>query len=87
ISICLAIWKIAFLWFAVVPILAAVRAIFASYRWRRNMGDPRGISLIYGIMIIPGKVAEALGVMQFFLNRLRGRRSGLIEYKGVGAAV
>lgn len=45
--------------------------------------DPRGgrAALAWAFFTVLGKAPEALGVMQFHLGRLVGRKSGLVEYK------
>jgi hypothetical protein len=46
-----------------------------ALRLMRRFGVERG-----GFLLL-GKVPEALGVLEFHLNRMRNRRAGLIEYK------
>ncbi|WP_395540646.1 glycosyltransferase family 2 protein [Neotabrizicola sp. sgz301269] len=50
-----------------------LQALRLALRW----GDPAA-----ALFAVLGKVPEALGVAGYWLNRLRGRRRGLIEYKG-----
>lgn len=50
-----------------------LQALRLALRW----GDPAA-----AVFAVLGKVPEALGVAGYWLNRLRGRRRGLIEYKG-----
>ena len=50
-----------------------VQALRLALRW----GDPAA-----AVFSVLGKLPEALGVAGFWLDRLRGRRRGLIEYKG-----
>jgi GT2 family glycosyltransferase len=83
----LAFWRVRLLWLEIIPLLAWGRIVFASYRRRRSMGDRRGMSFVYGLIMVPAKIAEAVGVAKFILNRARGRRSGLIEYKQIGTAM
>jgi GT2 family glycosyltransferase len=56
------------------PLVVVVYALQAL-RLMRRFGVERG-----GFLLL-GKVPEALGVLEFHLNRLRNRRAGLIEYK------
>lgn len=42
-------------------------------------------SLAYAFFTVVGKLPMVVGQLQFHLNRLRGRRSRLIEYKGAAA--
>lgn len=62
------------------------KIILHSYRWRRKLGDTRMRSLEYGLMMAPTKIAEAVGVMKYWSNRLHGRQSRLIEYKPANSA-
>lgn len=48
---------------------------------RMRGGDPLGIAILYAAFVPIGKVAHCFGMGQFWWNRLRGRRSVLIEYK------
>jgi GT2 family glycosyltransferase len=47
----------------------------------RRFGDPMWQSLAYGISCVLGKWAQLVGQVKFYWNRLRGRRSAIIEYK------
>ncbi|PHQ68639.1 MAG: hypothetical protein COB97_09605 [Paracoccus sp.] len=49
--------------------LAARRGISARASWEA------------AIFMVLGKFAEAQGILSYWLNRVRGRRGGLIEYK------
>jgi glycosyltransferase involved in cell wall biosynthesis len=51
------------------------------YRMRVHKDTGRDAALYAGYCVL-GKLPELIGVLQFHLNRLRGRRSTLIEYKG-----
>lgn len=46
-----------------------------AFRLMRRFGIERGFFLLFG------KIPEALGVIEYYHNRLRRRRAGLIEYK------
>jgi glycosyltransferase involved in cell wall biosynthesis len=48
----------------------------------RDHGDSPRDAALYASYGVLGKVPQALGVLQFHANRLRGKRSALIEYKG-----
>jgi len=52
------------------------------YRYRRQHGDDRSDARLYAAATALGKVAEMKGVARYVANRARGRRGGLIEYKG-----
>jgi len=58
------------------------RAAFAAYRQRRHQGDPANHAALYAAFCMLGKVPESLGVATYWINRWRGRYSGLMEYKG-----
>jgi GT2 family glycosyltransferase len=78
----------ALLWGAVLPVVALLALLITPWagllllayplqvvRLSRHFGWERAAFLTLA------KVPEALGVLQYHLNRLRRRRSGLIEYK------
>jgi GT2 family glycosyltransferase len=51
------------------------------HRMREHRTNPRDASL-YAAYCVLGKFPQFAGALQFHTNRIRGRRSGLIEYKG-----
>ena len=65
---------------AIVP-AAYARAAYGAYRERRRQGDPAGHAALYGAFCMLGKLPESIGIGTYWLNRLRGRYSGLMEYK------
>lgn len=78
----------AVLWGAVLPLLVIVGTLFSPWtllllllypfqmlRLGRRYGRERGV------FIVLAKLPEALGVLQYWGNRLRRRKAGLIEYK------
>jgi len=60
---------------------AYLRAAFGAYRDRLRRGDPRAHAALYAAFCMLGKVPETIGVLTYWGNRLRGRYSGLMEYK------
>jgi len=60
---------------------AYARAAYGAYRQRRRQGDPAQHAALYAAFCMLGKVPESIGVATYWLNRLRGRYSGLMEYK------
>lgn len=58
--------------------LSGVRA----YRDARARGREPGEAALWGAFCVLGKLPQLQGAARFHWNRLRGRRSGLIEYKG-----
>ncbi len=76
---------------ALEPSIASIAfmAIFLVYlsqffriAWRkRRSGRPWRFAAAYAGLVLVGKFAEVSGVLQCLLAKLRGRRSGLIEYK------
>ena len=52
------------------------------YRYCRRRSFTRGDSFTYSAFTVLGKFPQTLGQMQYHINRLRGHRSRLIEYKG-----
>jgi hypothetical protein len=71
--------------FVLVP-AAFLRAAFGAYRDRRRRGDPARFAALYAGFCVLGKLPEAIGVLTYWSNRLRGRYSGLMEYKGAASA-
>lgn len=67
---------------ALVP-LAYARAAFGAYRERRRHGDPHSHAALYAGFCMLGKLPESIGIATYWLNRARGRYSGLMEYKTV----
>jgi GT2 family glycosyltransferase len=78
----------AVLWGAVLPLLVIVGTLFSPWmllllllypfqmlRLGRRYGRERGVFMVLA------KLPEALGVLQYWGNRLRRRKAGLIEYK------
>jgi hypothetical protein len=65
---------------ALVPV-AYARAAYGAYRQRRRQGDPPPHAALYGAFCMLGKLPEAIGIGTYWVNRLRGRYSGLMEYK------
>jgi GT2 family glycosyltransferase len=70
---------------ALVPAVYA-RAGYRAYRERRSRGDSHRHAALYGGFCMLGKVPEAIGVATYWVNRVRGRDSGLMEYKTVEPA-
>lgn len=62
---------------------AYARAAWGAYRDRRRHGDPRQHAALYAGFCMLGKLPETLGILTYWSNRLRGRYSGLMEYKAV----
>lgn len=52
------------------------------YRYRRQHGDAPADARLYAAATAVGKLAEMRGVAKYVADRARGRRGGLIEYKG-----
>jgi len=84
----------ALFWGLGVPLAAVVAGLFhpagwlillawplqvARLAWRWRAGGRAGAEA--AVFIVLGKLPEALGVLTYWSNRLRGRRRGLIEYK------
>ncbi len=70
---------------ALVP-AAYARAALGAYRERRRQGDPASHAALYAGFCMLGKLPESIGIGTYWLNRLRGRYSGLMEYKSVEPA-
>jgi hypothetical protein len=64
---------------------AFARAAFGAYRQRRRQGDPPQHAALYAGFCMLGKLPESIGILTYWSNRLRGRYSGLMEYKSAEA--
>jgi hypothetical protein len=53
------------------------------YRYRRRIGDAPRDSGIYAVATVVGKIPQFEGLLVYYLNRVRGRRAAIIEYKGL----
>lgn len=78
----------AVLWGAVLPVIILGAGLLHPAGWLLALIYPlqilrlaRGKGLIWAFWMTVAKFAEAQGVLGFWLDRLRGRRRGLIEYK------
>jgi glycosyltransferase involved in cell wall biosynthesis/GT2 family glycosyltransferase len=87
-------------WGVVLPVVAALGAmvhpaalvLFAgypvlglrAYRSRRRRGTTPADARLYAAFCVLAKFPMALGQAQYLVNRLRGRRAALIEYKHAG---
>ena len=65
--------------------LAIVNMVRLRQQERRR-GLPPRLAFIAGALLVIGKAPQFLGLVAFHWNRLSGRRSRLIEYKGPAAA-
>jgi len=72
---------VAFRWIAVGCVLAYAVLLARIWRSRRSRGFENRAALEYAAFCILGKVPETEGIARYFVNRLRGRRTRLIEYK------
>ncbi len=78
-----------FTWGASFVLLGLYLVLWArirSYRIDQHGDSPRDASL-YANYCVAGKFAELQGMLKYWWNRLRGRRTKLIEYKGPAASV
>ena len=64
---------------------AYLRAAWGAYRDRRRRGDPQQHAALYAGFCMLGKLPETVGILTYWSNRLRGRYSGLMEYKAAQA--
>jgi len=70
-------------WGASLLLLLGYPALIHRIRGHRvARGDDRASALLYARYCVLGKFAQLLGVARYWSHHLRGRRSGLIEYKG-----
>ncbi|TGD65701.1 glycosyltransferase family 2 protein [Tabrizicola sp. WMC-M-20] len=78
----------ALLWGAAGPLAVIAAGVVHPAGWALALAYPAQVVRLarrsgwsWGLLIVVGRVAEAQGALGFHLNRLRGRRRGLIEYK------
>lgn len=79
----------AILWGAVLPLAAIAGALVTPATLFLLLGYPaqmlrlrlKGMPWLQAVFLVVGRLPEAQGVIGFHLDRLRGRRRGLIEYK------
>ncbi|MBN1491125.1 MAG: glycosyltransferase [Phycisphaerae bacterium] len=55
-----------------------------TYFWVRGQGHSVRLAALSATFVLLGKLPEGIGVVVYHLNHLRGRRTGLIEYKALG---
>ena len=67
---------------AAMPIVAWPYKMLRIATSKRRQGLPLRTAAASGVLLMIGKFPELRGLLRFHLNRLRGRRSHLIEYKG-----
>ncbi len=66
----------------IATILSVYLLQFFRIYWRKlHSGQPWRFAAAYGGLVLVGKFAEMSGVFQCFSATIRGRKSGLIEYK------
>lgn len=56
--------------------------VYKIYRYMKSTGLPSGDAALYAGSCVLGKFPNVLGQLQFYRNRLLGKTSQLIEYKG-----
>ncbi|MDB5658709.1 MAG: glycosyltransferase family 2 protein [Cypionkella sp.] len=78
----------AILWGMVLPLTVIGAGLLHPLAWVLALIYPlqvlrlaRRSGLVWGFFSVVGKFAEAVGVISYWINRARGRRRGLIEYK------
>lgn len=64
-----------------VHALPYARVLYATYRSRIARGDSSEDAWLYAAFCTLGKFPEAAGVVTYVSNALRGRHTGLMEYK------
>lgn len=79
-------WRPAFL-FGIAAVGGYLLLMSRSCFWRLRLKDPPASAALYSLMIVPAKVAHVIGAIRYILNRLLGRSSRLIEYKGAHTIV
>jgi glycosyltransferase involved in cell wall biosynthesis len=64
-----------------VPLALWMAFVFRVFRYQLHVGNNFNDAALYTTFIFPAKVAQCIGIWMFWINRCRGRRTGLIEYK------
>lgn len=71
-----------FTWGASLLMFLGYPALFVKiFRVRRRQSNWRHAAL-FALACVAAKFPQAVGMVSYYVNRLRGRRTGLIEYKG-----
>jgi glycosyltransferase involved in cell wall biosynthesis len=69
-------------WISVLPLLLLYPLLAARVAiHRRRRGATSRDALVYGCVVTAGKFAQASGQLRYVLNKRRGRRATIIEYK------
>jgi hypothetical protein len=50
-------------------------------RYKRRTGTPSGDANVYALFTVLGKFPQMVGQMRYWIGRLSGRPSAVIEYK------
>lgn len=58
-----------------------LKAAYGAYKYRLQQGDNPDDARLYAVFCMLGKFPEAAGVLTYVVNYLRGKHTGLIEYK------
>ena len=72
-------WSLALLMLYLIPWLRSIAG-------RLQRGDALPHAMVSATFCVIGKLGQLQGVIQYWLNRLRGRRTRLMEYKHVDAS-
>ena len=70
-----------FLLLTLVVLVLCLRVACRAAAAKSDSANSMGRRLLYGVFILLGKLPEAQGVVRYFTNRMRGKSSGIIEYK------
>lgn len=66
--------------FSLIIVFAYVLLAIKVYLYRRKLGESASDAMVYARFIVLGKFANGLGLIKFFVNRLK-KRYEIIEYK------
>lgn len=82
-GLALSAW-VAYAWVVSLVLLMGYAVLaLRIYRYRRGQRqDPARQALLYSVFTVIAKFPQLLGTIQFAVNRARGTRTKLIEYKG-----
>lgn len=67
--------------FSLLLLLGYPYQMWRVYQYRRDRGDSAAAARIYSFFCVLSKFPQAIGQFKYWVERLQGKRSTLIEYK------
>ncbi len=78
---CGLIFDLRILWGLCIPAAGYAQLMLRGFMQQKKQGRNTRLASLVAIFWLLGKFPEAIGVIQFWKNHVRGRRTALIEYK------